>query len=93
MTDERYFVATTPVIPLIPGTGIMSQLQTVLRTPGIVWLRPGPVSEVPGPAVSPGPVSTGRAGGVTAQPHLGAPGQAHHHLILSLVSHRHQVGL
>ena len=92
-TDERYFVLTAPVVPLVPGTGVVSHLHTVLGSPRIVWLRARPVSEAPGPAVSPGPVITARAGGATAQPHLGAPGQTEHQVILLLVYHRHQVGL
>ena len=74
MTDERYFVVTAPVVPLVPGTGVVTQLHTVLGSPRIVGLRARPVSEAPGPALSPGPVSTARAAGAATQPHLGAPG-------------------
>ena len=93
VTDERYFVVTAPVIPLVPGAGVVTHLQTVLGSPSIVWLRARPVSEGPGPAISPGPVSTARAAGAAAQPHLGAPGQTQHQGVLRLVSYRHQVGL
>ena len=93
LTDERYFVAAAPVVPQFPVTGVVPHLHTVLGSPGIVWLRTRPVSEAPGSAVSPGPVRTARAGGVPAQPDLGAPGETQHQGVLSLVAHRHQVGL